>query len=63
VTAVTGAVVLETAEQFAEAGLEPVDPASVPSVPEPATWLLLIVAGAALVIVSRMRRRAARGSA
>jgi len=43
VTPITGAVVLETAQQYKEAGLEPVTPGSVPSIPEPETWMLLIV--------------------
>lgn len=41
VTSVSGAVVLETKEQFERAGLSPVDPAEVPVIPEPASWLLL----------------------
>ena len=41
VTSVSGAVVLETKEQFDRAGLSPVDPAEVPVIPEPASWLLL----------------------
>jgi hypothetical protein len=43
VTPVSGAVVLETAAQFAEAGLTPADPATVPLVPEPEPWLLLLL--------------------
>ncbi|WP_224242995.1 VIT domain-containing protein [Hyalangium gracile] len=58
VTEVTGAVVLERQEQYDEAGLKPVDPDSVPSVPEPETWMLLGVA-CALVIAFRLRRRQA----
>jgi hypothetical protein len=48
VTAFSGAVVLETAEQYKRAGLEPVDPTSVPNVPvvpEPSVWWLLVLAG------------------
>lgn len=41
VTSVSGAVVLETKEQFDRAGLSPVDPAEVPVIPEPTIWLLL----------------------
>lgn len=42
VTPVSGAVVLETEEQYREAGLKPVDPRSVPSiVPEPPMWIAL----------------------
>ena len=43
VTPVSGAVVLETAAQFAEAGLTPADPATVPLVPEPEPWMLLLL--------------------
>ena len=43
VTPVSGAVVLETAEQFEQAGLKPADPSTVPTIPEPETWLLLVV--------------------
>ncbi|MHB9106944.1 MAG: PEP-CTERM sorting domain-containing protein [Armatimonadota bacterium] len=43
VTPVTGAVVLETQQQYREAGLEPVSAGTVPSVPEPEFWLLLAV--------------------
>jgi hypothetical protein len=43
VTPVTGAVVLQTAQEFTEHGLEPAPPGSVPSVPEPEEWLLLLV--------------------
>lgn len=41
VTPVSGAVVLETKEQFARAGLEAVSAESVPTVPEPGTWVLI----------------------
>ncbi len=43
VTSVSGAVVLETKEQFARAGLSPVNPAEVPVIPEPSSWLLLLL--------------------
>ncbi len=55
VTEVTGAVVLERKEQYDEAGLTPVDGGTVPSVPEPETWMLLAVA-CALLVASRLRR-------
>jgi hypothetical protein len=48
VTRATGAVVLETAEQYREAGLEPADPATVPAVPEPEALLLILAAVLAL---------------
>jgi hypothetical protein len=65
VTAGAGAVVLETAEQYAQAGLEPAAPAGyvppgTPSgnpVPEPETWLLvasgLLLAWLRLVVMGR----------
>ncbi|MEX2607230.1 MAG: PEP-CTERM sorting domain-containing protein [Kiritimatiellia bacterium] len=43
VTPVTGAVVLETAAQYKANNLEPVNPDTVPTIPEPATWLLALV--------------------
>lgn len=56
VTRVSGAVVLETMEQFERHGLTPVDATaapSIPGVPEPSTALMLLLAGSAAV----MRRR------
>jgi hypothetical protein len=55
VSEVSGAVVLERQSQYDAAGLKPVDPGSVPSVPEPATWMLLGVA-CLLLIAFRLRR-------
>ncbi|MGV8125274.1 MAG: VIT domain-containing protein [Candidatus Xenobiia bacterium LiM19] len=43
VTPVSGAVVLEKKEQYEKAGLKPVDPDTVPTVPEPGIWSLLAV--------------------
>jgi hypothetical protein len=65
VTPVSGAVVLETAEQYRQAGLQPVDPSttpevSVPSVPEPHEWALLAVAAAALLFLLLKRRASPR---
>jgi len=60
VTPVSGAVVLETAQQYAQAGLEPADPQTVPAVaavPEPATWLLI---AAGLALAGARRRSQAR---
>jgi len=55
VTRVTGAVVLETAEQYRTHGLQPVDPATVPSIPEPSTYLLLGLGLAVLVASKRLK--------
>ncbi len=49
VTQITGAVVLETKQQFKDAGLEPVEPGSVPTIPEPEFWALLVVVIALIV--------------
>lgn len=43
VTSVSGAVVLENARQYQAAGLQPVDPATVPTIPEPEVWMLIII--------------------
>jgi hypothetical protein len=56
VTPVTGAVVLETQQQFEEAGLKPVASETVPSVPEPGTIALLALAGV-LLFGRRLWRR------
>lgn len=56
VTSVSGAVVLETKEQFDRAGLSPVDPAEVPVIPEPTSWLLLGI-GLCLGMLRRFRPR------
>ncbi len=58
VTPASGAVVLETKEQFERFGLTPSDPTSVPSIPEPATWLLL---GLGLAVLATMGRRRVAG--
>jgi hypothetical protein len=55
VTPVSGAVVLENGQQYAEAGLSPVDAQSVPTVPEPGIWVLLAVIIALLLLVRTMR--------
>jgi PEP-CTERM motif len=57
VTPVSGAVVLETKAQFDAAGLEPVDASTVPSIPEPETWALMLFALAILAPVIYRRRR------
>lgn len=56
ITPSTGAVVLETKEQYRNAGLEPVDESTVPTVPEPGTMALL---GAAAAAALARRRKAA----
>ncbi len=48
VTPVSGAVVLETKQQYDENRLTPVSQATVPTVPEPHEWALLLIACAAL---------------
>jgi hypothetical protein len=57
VTPVSGAVVLETAAQYDEAGLAPGDPARIPTVPEPATWLLIAVAALLTLVTVAAQRR------
>jgi hypothetical protein len=63
VTPVSGAVVLETQEQYNRAGLQPVDPGSVPTIPEPEMVLLLLVVAAIFLFMHYrlrpMRRRTA----
>ena len=49
VTPVSGAVVLETKEQYDRNKLEAVNPNSVPTIPEPEEWLLIAVVGAVLL--------------
>lgn len=61
VTSVSGAVVLETQEQYDRAGLNPVDAGTVPSVPEPEVWAMLIIAFMILVH-TYLRRRIGDGS-
>lgn len=57
VTPVSGAVVLETQQQYDEAGLKPVDPDTVPTVPEPEVWFLIGIAIAVIGWeVQRLRR-------
>jgi hypothetical protein len=61
VTPVSGAVVLETQAQYDQAGLKPVDPHSVPIVPEPETWMLIGVC--LVVLLTAVLRGRARGPA
>ena len=63
VTPVTGAVVLETAEQYRANGLEPVNPGTVPTIPEPEMVALLIIAGAFMIWLTYMKyRKSGRGT-
>jgi hypothetical protein len=55
VTPISGAVVLETQAQYQRAGLEPVSPESVPTVPEPSAGLLLLLGLAFLILFKRSR--------
>lgn len=55
VTPVSGAVVLETKAQFDEFGLNPVSAATVPNVPEPSTWILIVMAILALGLMKKLR--------
>ena len=58
VTPVSGAVVLETKQQFTEAGLTAVDPLTTPSVvPEPEAWALFGAGAIVLCLLSRSRRK------
>jgi hypothetical protein len=57
VTPWSGAVVLETAQQFEEAGLTPGSPQEVPTIPEPSMVVLLVAAAALLALVARSRSR------
>jgi len=58
VTPVSGAVVLESQAAFDKAGLQPVAPGSVPTIPEPETWAMLAVALLMLGVHGYRRRRA-----
>jgi hypothetical protein len=58
VTPVSGAVVLETQQQYDEARLSPVPQATMPTMPEPQEWALLLIAGAgSLWLLWRIRQR------
>jgi hypothetical protein len=57
VTPVSGAVVLESKQQYDEARLTPVSQATVPTVPEPHEWALILICGAALMWLIRRNRQ------
>ena len=57
VTPLTGAVVLERKEQYDRHQLNPADPTTVPSVPEPGILSLLVLGAFACVISRRKRSR------
>jgi hypothetical protein len=60
VTPVSGAVVLASQQQYDESRLTPVSQATVPTVPEPHEWALLLIAAAALIwLFYRSRQRMA----
>ena len=64
VTPVSGAVVLETQQQYEESRLTPVSSATVPTAPEPHEWALALIACAALLwMVWRHRRTPAMRAA
>ena len=58
VTPVSGAVVLETAEQYEAHDLQPVPPSTVPTIPEPEVWALLLAALASGLVLWRRQVRA-----
>jgi hypothetical protein len=57
VTPVTGAVVLETAQQYEEIRLAPVAPATVPTIPEPHEWALILIACAGMAWLAWQNRQ------
>ena len=59
VTPVTGAVVLETKQQYAANGLEPASLETVPMIPEPQTLTLWILGGACFAWRCLKRKRSA----
>jgi hypothetical protein len=59
VSTVSGAVVLETQAQYEAHGLRPVDPATVPTVPETGSLAVVLIAAAALTGAAWVRRRRA----
>jgi hypothetical protein len=63
VTPLTGAVVLQTKEQYDEAGLDPsADEDAIPGIPEPEEWALLIIVALVLLFVPLMGRISRRAT-
>jgi hypothetical protein len=60
VTPVSGAVVLQNQQQYAQTGLRPVDAQTVPAIPEPSASALLGLGAAALWLLRRRQQRATR---
>ena len=60
VTAMSGAVVLETQQQYDAAGLKPVDPNTVPRVPEAGSVLAGLIAAMLILVCFERRVRKAR---
>jgi hypothetical protein len=57
VTPVTGAVVLETEQQYRDNDLKPVDAGTVPTIPEPEMIVLFAVAGVFMLWIAYMKYR------
>jgi hypothetical protein len=56
VTPVSGAVVLETDADYTANNLSPPDASQIPTVPEPSTWAMLLIAGAFLAVMAWRNR-------
>ena len=63
VTPVSGAVVLETKKQFEDANLRPVAQGTVPTVPEPHEWAMILMAMAAMTWMLCRNRQLLRRAA
>ncbi|MDY6947195.1 MAG: hypothetical protein SXG53_15880, partial [Pseudomonadota bacterium] len=63
VTPLTGAVVLETQQQYDAAGLTPVPEGTVPSIPEPEEWALIVITLIVLLYAWRRRQLARHATA
>lgn len=63
VTPVSGAVVLESDQQYTSNGLTPADPQTVPSIPEPTTFALVLLALGVLLMKRRKDRKCANALA